>query len=394
MDPRPSALPALLAPAVARTDGLAPLREAGQWLVRRWVPLLLLWSVPGIISATQNYWLVQMKEPAYTFTTALLGQLPPWQYWSLVTPAILWLGRRRRLDGEGRAASIGLHLLFNLLVSCGHIAAVFHAGRLVKHAWFLEHGLLESLPLMLGKHVQLELLTYWGILAVGYALDYHRRHREMELARAQLETQLTQAQLDALKMQLHPHFLFNTLNAISVLVRKQDTPGALRMLNGVGELLRASLHNAGRQFIPLQQELAFLDRYLDIEQTRFQDRLQVHRAIDPGVLDAEVPNLLLQPLVENAIKHGLATRAAAGRVELRASRQGERLHIEIRDDGPGLKPGWDEATSGCIGVANVRDRLRRLYGEAHHFTLENHPEGGVRAVLELPFRRATEERPT
>jgi two-component system LytT family sensor kinase len=365
--------------------------DSVRWLVRQWVPLVLLWSIPGLVSTTQIYFIYQIKEPTFSFGTAFIFQFPPWQYWALVTPAVLGLGRRRRLEAGAWAPSIGVHLLFNVLLGAGHVVVLYYCGRLAQQQWYLERGLWETLPMMLGKNAHMELLTYWGILAVGHALEYHQRFRESQLAQAQLATQLAQAQLDALKMQLHPHFLFNTLNAIAVMVRKQDIPGSIRMLTGVSELLRLALHNTGRQLVPLRQELDFLDRYLEIEQTRFQDRLQVHREIDSATLSAQVPNLLLQPLVENAIKHGIAARSAAGRVELRASRQGARLRLEVRDDGPGLRPGWE--SSQGVGVSNVRARLRQLYGEAATFILEAHPEGGTRALLELPFKAASPEEP-
>ncbi len=164
------------------------------------------------------------------------------------------------------------------------------------------------------------------------------------------------------------------------------------MLTGVSELLRMALNTTSRQQVPLHEDLDFLDRYLDIEQTRFQDRLQVVRAIDPATLGALVPSLILQPLVENAIKHGLGTRSGAGCVELRTWREGARLVLEVLDDGPGLTPGWD-TQGGGIGVANVRARLHQLYGDGHAFTLENRAGGGVRARLELPFQSAPPEVP-
>ena len=382
-----SALPLSAAPSRNAAGWVAALR----WVVRKWAPLVLLWSIPGLVSTTQTYIFYQMKDPTFAFSTAFVLQFPPWQFWALVTPAVLGLGRRCRLEAGSWASSITAHLFFNLLLAVGHVSVVYVCGRAAQQQWFLESGYVQILPMMVGKNVHLELLTYWGILAVGHALDYHRRLRESQVAQAQLATQLAQAQLDALKMQLHPHFLFNTLNAIAVMVRKQDIHGSIRMLTGVSELLRLALNNTGRQMVPLRQELDFLERYLEIEQTRFQDRLQVYREIDPAAVEAQVPNLLLQPLVENAIKHGIAARAAARRVELRASRQGERLRLEVRDDGPGLKPGWE--SSAGVGVANVRARLRQLYGERARFTLEGHPEGGVRAVLELPFRAVSPEEP-
>lgn len=387
----PAASPALPSPAVtlrreSSVSGLpAPLR-----LARRLLPLLLIWAVPGFITASQAYFYAQAKDPTYPFSRALLMQLPAWEYWAFATPLILAVGRRWPLERGTWRRSLAAHLPAFVALTVPHLVLVYFASRAAGEKWFVENSLGQILPMMMGKYVITHLLTYGGILSVGYALEYHRRYREGELAQSQLETRLATAQLEALRAQLHPHFLFNTLNAISVLVRKQDTAGSIRMLTGVSELLRMALHNTGRQHVPLHEDLDFLERYLDIEQTRFQDRLLVSRDIDPATLGALVPNLILQPLVENAIKHGLATRSGSGRVELRASRVGDRLVLEVLDDGPGLAPGWDTA-SGCIGVANVRARLHQLYGDRHTFTLENRPEGGVHARMELPFQPAGAE---
>jgi two-component system LytT family sensor kinase len=389
----PAASPALPSPAVTlrREPSASALPAPLRW-ARRLLPLLLMWAVPGFISASQNYFYTQAKDPTYPFSRALLMHLPPWEYWALATPLILALGRRWRFERGAWPRSLAVHLPAFYALTLPHLVLVHSLGRIAGDKYFLENPLPQFLPVMMGKYSITHLLTYGGILSLGYALEYHRRYREGELAQSQLETRLAHAQLEALRAQLHPHFLFNTLNAISVLVRKQDTAGSIRMLTGVSELLRMALNNTGRQHVPLHEDLDFLERYLDIEQTRFQDRLQVSRDIDPATLGALVPNLILQPLVENAIKHGLATRSGAGRVELRASRHGDRLVLEVLDDGPGLAPGW-EVASGGIGVANVRARLRQLYGERQSFTLENRPEGGVRARMELPFQSASAEEP-
>ncbi len=361
-------------------------------LARRLPPLMLVWAVPGLIAASQNYIYAQTKDPTYPFSRALMMQLPPWQYWALATPLVLALGRRWRLERGVWPRSLAVHLPAFAAFMLPHVLLVYFVSRAAREPWYLENPLSQLLPMMLSKFVVTDLLIYGSILSVGYAFEYHRRYREGELAQSQLETRLVHAQLDALRAQLHPHFLFNTLNAISVLVRKQDTAGSIRMLTGVSELLRMALNNTGRQQVPLHEDLDFLERYLDIEQTRFPDRLQVVRAIDPATLGALVPSLILQPLVENAIKHGVATRSGAGQVELRAAREGARLVLEVLDDGPGLAPGWG-AHDGCIGVANVRERLHQLYGREQTFTLENRPGGGVRARLELPFQPATGEAP-
>ncbi|RKH14988.1 histidine kinase [Corallococcus praedator] len=365
--------------------------DASPSLARRLPRLMLMWALPGVITSIHVYFSSQARDPNYPLSRALLMQLPPWQYWAFATPIILALGRRYRLERDGWPRSLAVHLTAHAALLVPHVILVYFVSRAAKEPWFLQNSLGQVLPLLVFKYFVTDLLVYGGILAVGHAIEYHRRYREGELAQAQLETRLAHARLDALRAQLHPHFLFNTLNAISVLVRKQDTVGSIRMLTGVSELLRMALNTSGRQHVPLHEDLDFLERYLDIEQTRFPDRLQVVRAIDPATLGALVPHLILQPLVENALKHGLATRSGAGRVELRASRDGARLLLEVLDDGPGLSPGWD-TRDGCIGVANVRARLHQLYGDRHAFTLENRAGGGVHARLELPFESASLEK--
>ncbi|QSQ20923.1 histidine kinase [Pyxidicoccus parkwayensis] len=359
-------------------------------LLRRMPALLLIWAVPGLISAIQNYTYAQDKDPTYPFSRSLMMVLPPWEYWALATPLILWLGRRWRLEREGWRIGLAVHVPALLGLMVPHVLLAYSMGCAAGEQFYLDLHPAQILPRMMSKYIITDALIYGGILAVSYAMEYHRRYREGELAQSQLETRLVHAQLDALRAQLHPHFLFNTLNAISVLVRKQDTAGSIRMLTGVSELLRMALNTTGRQQVPLHEDLDFLERYLDIEQTRFQDRLQVVRDVDSATLGALVPSLILQPLVENAIKHGISARAGAGHVELRASRDGSRLVLEVLDDGPGLAPGWN-THGGCIGVANVRARMQQLYGERYTFTLENRPEGGVRARLELPFQLASPE---
>ena len=221
------------------------------------------------------------------------------------------------------------------------------------------------------------------------AYDYYRRFRErerraaqLEVEAAQLETQLAQAQLDALKMQLHPHFLFNTLNSISVLMR-DDATAANRMLIRLSELLRVALKSEGRQEIPLRQELEFLRGYLEIEQTRFQDRLMVDFDIEKETLDAQVPNLILQPLVENAIRHGIAPRAEAGLIQVQARRENSFVELCVSDDGAGLNE--SEMQGNGIGLSNTRKRLEKLYGEQYGFEISSPAGGGLQVRLKIPF---------
>jgi two-component system, LytTR family, sensor kinase len=372
-------------PPLAR--GLAP--EPEERHRRLWLDALklsLLFAIPGLISSTQTYMMYASEKPSMgiSFRTAILWQLPPWQVWALATPVILALGRRFRLDRGSLPLSLGVHLLANAFFAVAHMA-VFYITTilLLEKSWLRETSFFSALPLILLRNLHLELLTYWGVLAVTNALDYRRRYQHGKLVAAQLETKLAQAQLDALKMQLHPHFLFNTLHAIAVLVRKQDIQGAVRMIAGVSDLLRLALANTGRQHVPLSQEVDFVARYLEIERTRFADRLTVKTDLAPDTLELPVPNLILQPLVENAIKHGIAQRAAAGRVELTSRRKGDRLILTVRDDGPGLRVSGVDGAG--VGLANVRGRLDQLYPDRHKFTVENHPDGGVLCTLEIPL---------
>jgi sensor histidine kinase YesM len=241
----------------------------------------------------------------------------------------------------------------------------------------------------LASEFHLELIVYGMILGVGYAFSYYSRYRERELRASQLESQLAQAQLQALKMQLHPHFLFNTLNGIAGLVRDRNNKAAVSMIAGLSDLLRHTLENAGRQEVPLREELEFLELYLDIQQMRFPDRLNVQMKIATEALDAQVPNLILQPLVENAIRHGVSLRASSGTVGVSARRDDGFLEMKVYDDGPGLNSqliAEDRAGhGGGIGLSNTRARLRQLYGERYRFDVHDRDEGGVEAVISIPF---------
>ncbi|MCA1849761.1 MAG: histidine kinase, partial [Acidobacteria bacterium] len=238
------------------------------------------------------------------------------------------------------------------------------------------------------------LLLYWSVLGLCHAYDYYRRYRErerraaqLELAASQLETQLARAQLDALRMQLHPHFLFNTLNTISVLMQ-EDVVIARRMLLRLSDLLRLALKNAGAHEVSLRQEMEFLRSYLEIEQTRFQHRLKVQMEIDAEALDARVPNLILQPLVENAIRHGVAPRPTASTIEIRARRRNGQVELRVRDDGPGIDEMRKENAEGGIGLSNTRARLSKLYGAAHSFHLSSPDGGGTQVTITIPFHTA------
>ena len=236
-----------------------------------------------------------------------------------------------------------------------------------------------------------ELLGARAALAIDNARHFReaREIRDRALRAAQLESQLAQARLETLRAQLNPHFLFNALNTIAMLVRRKAGQDAIRGVISLSELLRKVLAGTGAVEVPLREELGIIRHYLGIEQLRFGDRLEVRFAIDPATLDALVPSLLLQPLVENAVRHGIAQSGEGGIVEVRARRANGSLVIEVQDDCVGLPDGWDPLSSGGIGLANTRERLQRLYAEAHRFEVRNAEGGGALASVTIPFHTSS-----
>jgi LytS/YehU family sensor histidine kinase len=239
----------------------------------------------------------------------------------------------------------------------------------------------------------LGVLVYVGLVSAAHWLEFAERERERERRTLALEAQLAGAELQALRMQLHPHFLFNTLNTIAALVRERDVAASVNLISRLGDVLRQILRSPERQEVPLAEELAFTRSYLEIEEVRFADRLRVRWAAEEEAMGALVPHLILQPLVENAFRHGIARREEAGLLEIGARRRGDRLLLWVRDDGPGLQLSAD--ASDGIGIANVRARLTALYREEGTLTLESVPlddGGGVCATVSLPWRQNPETR--
>jgi two-component system LytT family sensor kinase len=227
-------------------------------------------------------------------------------------------------------------------------------------------------------------VTYLFLIGLAYALEYRGESEARALGASRLETRLVEAQLQSLQRQLHPHFLFNTLNTISGLIHS-DVDAADVMIDRLGDLLRMTLHKSGIQEVTLKEELEVLQKYVEIEQTRFGSRLQVSMQIEPQTFDAYVPNLLLQPLVENAIRHGIAPNARPGWIAVHALRDGDRLVVEIRDSGDGLPPERLMALNRGVGLDNTRARLEHLYRTAYEFTFANH-ERGFSVTVRIPFQ--------
>jgi len=361
-----------------------------RWL--KWAIIVGFWTFFGILNGTQLFVGVRMEGMQISFWRSFGTDFLSWLIWIPATPLVLALGRRFPVERGTWPRVLPVHLIACLLISAAHFA----------FATSIYRALLPFGPprqpqsffqLFSGRAISqfhLDLLIYGAIIGVSYAVSYYFRYREREFRASQLETQLAQAQLQTLKMQLHPHFLFNTLNGIAGLVRDSRNKAAVDMLAGLSDLLRYTLESAGKQEVPLREELEFLELYLDIQQMRFSDRLQVEMRVEPEVFDAMVPNLILQPLVENAIRHGVSRRAGSGTVGVSARRDNGSLRISIYDDGLGLKRDDGSATVEGVGLSNTRARLAQLYGERQRFSISEREGGGVEANLIIPFVRATE----
>jgi two-component system, LytTR family, sensor kinase len=367
---------------------------AGHRGLPRWAKYMLvvcgIWAIPGVLAATSMYAIYTIKGEDLSIWAALAWRVPEWQVWAFATPLIVMLGRRFPITRlRGLWLAIPIHLVANATVATADAVVNSVFGRLVGEAPFTTEPLLEIVPWIVLKSIFLELIVYWAVIAADRGLAYQRRYRESALRQSQLEARLVEAQLDALKMQLHPHFLFNTLNAITVLMRRGDSANAVRMVGGLSELLRRSLASIRVELVTLREELDFIQRYLDIETMRFPDRLRVALDIADDAACGLVPNLILQPLVENAIEHGIAPRVSGGRISIVARVHGDRLRIEIRDDGVG--PGKSSAKGHGVGLSHVRTRLAQLYPGTHRFTLEPNQPAGALAAIEIPFDPAEPE---
>jgi len=301
--------------------------------------------------------------------------------WVPLTLGILWLGKRYPF-GQGKwPVSLLVHVVACLVFGFVQTVLMVLAAEVIRHDIPKPTVTANVLFYYFVAKLNNNIFFYWAILAITHILNYYRQFRERELRSSQLEARLAQTQLQILKMQLHPHFLFNTLHAISALIHK-DVELADRMIARLGDLLRATLENANKQEVPFRQELDFIHPYLEIEKARLGPRLTIQMDIDPAAMDAAVPNLLLQPLVENAIRYGIAPRAEPGRIEIRARRDNGFVRLDVVDDGPGLQA---RAAPG-IGLGNTRARLERLYGADQRLELANGPDGGLRVTITLPFQ--------
>jgi two-component system, LytTR family, sensor kinase len=357
------------------------------------------WSIVFLVAAVLS---AMSSTLAYQLTLSLGKEAPPWRTlmilngafwftWALFTPVIVWLSQHFRFERQGIIRAIAVHVPSVALFTLGHIATM--AGV----QWWLATAAGEEFPYLQEAqraalhYFDWEMMTYWAIVGLSHAVLYYRESRDRALRSSQLETRLVAAQLRTLQQQLHPHFLFNTLHAISALMHR-DVEAADRTLMRLSDLLRLTLESIGQQEVTLKAELEFLSKYLQIEQTRFADRLIVRFDVPAETLDTFVPNLVLQPLVENAIKHGVARKAGPGHIDISARREGDKLVMEVRDDGVGLSEDALTALQKGIGVSTTRARLQHLFGADYRFEFHRQP-AGLTVLVAVPWRTAGDEIP-
>jgi two-component system, LytTR family, sensor kinase len=363
-----------------------PDAQPASWRRPAWVAAVLgAWTLNGIASASQYYFVRSSAGEAIAWPDALRPGLASAYLWIPVTVVALWLTWRVPVEREAWLPRLLLHLCVALGVPVFRAAAV-----VVLNPWIRWYPELPPFSTVLLSNLANSFFFYLLLLGFVHALHFAEQARQREKVAERLRTELVQAQLHTLRAQLQPHFLFNTLNAISALVQ-QDPEAAERMIARLSNLLRHTLERAAAQEVDLREELDFVESYLEIEQARFEDRLRVRWAVDPATLEARVPPLILQPLVENAIRHGIVPRSEPGTVEITSGRRNGSLVLRVRDDGVGLVAPGAAARDG-VGIRSVRTRLEQLYGRRHSFALEAAPGGGVLAELSLPFETTNRRR--
>ena len=360
--------------------------------VTRSAAVIAVWAILGVIYASPIYLEVRAEAMGHAAWRIFTWGILTWLAWAPLTPAMVWLARRYSLVGDTWRRSFLVHLPAFLLTSMVHSAAATVVTLNIKPFDNMGASPFTFWPRFLGRmqgSFGSDLLVYGSVIGIFYAFDYYRKFREREFVTTRLEAQLAQAQLDSLRMQLHPHFLFNTLNNIVGLVRDNKNNAAVNMLVGLSDLLRHTLEHSSKQEVELREELEVIKLYLSIQEMRFSDRLRVELDIDPATARAMVPNLILQPLMENALRHGIGRSADSGLVGISSAVEDGHLRLTVYDDGAGLPENWRLNGSSGIGLANTAARLQQLYDEDHEFDIHNREGGGVEVMILIPFRRSS-----
>ena len=368
------------------TDNSTAQKRAPKW--RGALLYFAAWTVIAFIFATISY-AASLSEGnrGFGFASAVEFNLALFYWWAVLSVVIFWFSRRFPIEIRPlKTGNLLLHIPVVIFLAAGH--QVIQLTTL----WIVAPGLRRLFPTLgaclrsysgFGFYIDLIIAT---LIVIGvHALLYYQRFRASQLEEASLRAQLAQAQLRALKMQLHPHFLFNTLHSISSLVL-EDPPKANSMIARLGDFLRLTLDHSDQQLVTLKEETEFVRCYLEIEQVRFGDRLTVDFKLEPATLGAEVPHLILQPVVENAIQHAIAPHATPGRIEITASRRNDSLRLEVSDTGLGLGRTGNGVEGHGVGLSNVRARLERLFGSNFSLEMTNGSSRGLTVTIEIPFR--------
>jgi hypothetical protein len=377
-------------PETVADPGEVRSRRGGRW--RPVVTVLAAWTALGLLESARAYFFPPPGAPPRSLERILTSNMPWWWLWAALTPVILSFAARVRLDEERHRLRAALaHAGFAATVAVAHLVVTGALFQYTTHG-FAAPTLATLLRRWLPAFLILNLMTYLGITGVYYAVSYARRYRATALTAARLSAQaarlrqgLVEAQLQALQRELNPHFLFNSLNAVSGLIRRREIDPAVTMLARVADLLRATLERQQTLETPLDTELRLLDLYLDVERARFGPRLTVDFDVAPSARDGLVPTLVLQPLVENAVRHGVARVPGPGRIHVRAFEDDGRLAIEIRNTGTPDSGHARAANGDGIGHANTRARLAELYGDRAGLTLKVQPDGEALVRLWVPY---------
>jgi two-component system LytT family sensor kinase len=345
-----------------------------------------VWTFLAAFSISQTVVYLSQRGVPIPWREVLTGRFADWYTCALFTPLFFWMGRRYPIDRKSWRVMLPLTLVVT------SVCVVVKYSVLVPMEHLLGLNMNSSISGELARNFANESMAFWAVIGIVHAFEFNRRYREREVAAADLRARLSEAQLEALRSQIHPHFLFNTLHGISTLMHR-DVDAADTMLTRLSDLLRLTMQHRGQNEISLRDELALVGQYIEIMRVRFGDRLTVNHAIRPEALDALVPQFILQPLLENAFDHGIARTSGPGTIEIAALTVDGKLEISITDNGLNSNGSAAPAAKQGLGLTNTRRRLEQLYGPAQSISLEKLPERGTRVVVAIPLHTLTEIRP-
>ena len=365
-------------------------RSAVALRIRRLVQLVIAATVLGVAAAAWLYIIDSLGGEPAPFLRTVAFVIPFWLLWALYAPLVVWLATRYPIERRRVVSRCFTHLGVSAVMSLVHTGARFGLQPGIRDAFQADRvGMASWDPLLALAALELpvHLFIYGAIMGVTYIILYYRRLREREFTATRLSAQLADARMQALRMQLNPHFLFNSMNSIAMLVRDSRSRAAVDTLEGLSDLLRYVLADSGDQEVKLKREIDFIERYLAIEKIRFEDRLEVQIHADSDTLEAMVPSLVLQPIVENAIKHGSASRSVVATVTVTAREEAGTLRLGVSDDGPGFSDVVARGNAG-VGISNTRRRLAQLYGDRASLEVAEASPGGAVVTITLPFHTA------